>query len=398
MNIEQTIIGNLLLADTVEKQKTLSSRLLSEFFTGVNQKIIQKIKDENKENRIVDSKFMNLDDLENSQEYLLGCIAQSVHYTKEKEMLHHLKEDYLLRTTQNIADLKDFRLAKAKILEAEEKAQILDETTPRTIQEVVESSLTSSTQNLNKLTKTGFSNFDSSFGGFSEGQLCTIGGYSGIGKSTFLFSLVKNLSQNNQTLIFNLEMDNYTMSARILSSLSGLSFIDCMSLGNPETQEKIAKYSSDKYAIGSQKMENLNLKMVDNQFELAQICTTIRKEKTKNNLKFVLVDYLQLIKTNSTKPRHIEIGEITRELKLLAKELKITIIILAQLGRASLTREEPEIQDLRESGSIEQDSDLVFLIYKNSKNERWLKLAKDRMFGFFVKESLSYNPSTQSYE
>lgn len=393
MNIQQTIIGTLLLARTLEEQKNFSGILLPEFFDDQNKEIIKKIKDENQSSRVADLKLLEFD-----QDYLLLCVSQSTHFTSQTEMFYHLKQDFLSKTLKNIVELKDFSEAKAKILEAEQKAQILDYTKPQSIQEIVGDSFLSLTQNLHELPKTGFSNFDRSFGGFAEGQLCTIGGYSGIGKSTFLFSLVKNLSQKNKTLIFNLEMDNYTMSARILSSLSGLSFIDCMSLGNPNTQEKIAKYSSDKLATGSQKMEKLNLKMIDNQFDLGQISNSIRKEAKESGLKFVLIDYLQLIKTNSTKPRHIEIGEITRELKLLAKELKITIIILAQLGRSSLNREEPEIQDLRESGSIEQDSDLVFLIFKDSKNSRWLKLAKDRMFGYFVKEPLNYNNLTQSYE
>jgi replicative DNA helicase len=187
------------------------------------------------------------------------------------------------------------------------------------------------------------------------------------------------------------------MSARILSSLSGVPFLYCASLGNAKIQENIHKYDlSKKLSFGLSLVEKLNLRMIDNQFNIAQISNSIRKEVKENNLKFVLIDYLQLITTNSIKQRHLEIGEITRELKLLAKELKITIIILAQLGRASLTREEPEIQDLRESGSIEMDSDLVFLIYKK-QNDRWIKLAKDRMFGKFHKAKLNYDNKTQSY-
>jgi replicative DNA helicase len=136
-----------------------------------------------------------------------------------------------------------------------------------------------------------------------------------------------------------------------------------------------------------------------NQFSISEILTSIRKEHKENGLKFVFIDYVQLIKTDSKKgTRYLEIAEITRDLKLLAKELKIVIIILAQLGRGSISKDEPGLEDLKESSSIADDSDTVILLYKGKNDTKWLKLAKNRMFGKFTKARIEYNPKTQSYE
>ena len=394
MNIQQTIIGTLLLARNVEKQKNFSEPLLPEFFTDGNEKIIAEIKSENSKNRLSAINLLSFD-----QQYLMLCISQSTYFTNQNEIFSKLKDEYLAKITKNISESKTFGDAKAKILDAEQKAQRLDYSRAMTIQEVITDSVETSTHDLYNLPKTGFADFDSDFYGFKDSELITIGGYTGAGKSTLLFSLVRNLAIKNQTLIFNLEMDNYTMSARILSALSGLSFIYCLSLGNEKTQKEIGEYFSEKYAYGISQVENFKLKMIDNQFSISEILTSIRKEHKENGLKFVFIDYVQLIKTDSKKgTRYLEIAEITRDLKLLAKELKIVIIILAQLGRGSISKDEPGLEDLKESSSIADDSDSVILLYKGKNDTKWLKLAKNRMFGKFTKAMVEYNPKTQSYE
>jgi replicative DNA helicase len=394
MNIQQTIIGTLLLANTLEKQKNFTEPLLPEFFTDGNEKIIAEIKSENSQNRLSELKLLNFD-----ENYLLLCISQSTYFTNQNEIFNKLKDEYLATITKNISESKTFALAKSKLIDAEQKAQRLDYSRAMTIQEVITDSVETSTHDLYNLPKTGFVEFDKEFQGFKDSELITIGGYTGAGKSTLLFSLVRNLAIKNQTLIFNLEMDNYTMSARILSALSGLSFIYCLSLGNEKTQKEIGEYFSEKYAYGISQVENFKLKMIDNQFSISEILTSIRKEHKENGLKFVFIDYVQLIKTDSKKAtRYLEIAEITRDLKLLAKELKIVIIILAQLGRGSISKDEPGLEDLKESSSIADDSDSVILLYKGKNDTKWLKLAKNRMFGKFTKAMIEYNPKTQSYE
>jgi replicative DNA helicase len=394
MSTQKIIIAHLILSPKEQQERT--KQLLPEFFTGTEKQMIEAILKINKANQIAQTSHFA-----KYQDYILNLYSHASLSWDYNGLLPLLKNEYIDRERQNMANLKSIDEVKAKILEIEEKAQILDCVKPQTISEVAGQALQEQTNNpfdLEGLPKTGFKGFDEKFMGFMKGQLCTIGGYSGIGKSTLIFSLVKNIAFERKTLIFNLEMDNATMSARILSSLSGVSFFQTLNLANSKVQEQLQAYNGQaKIAKGFEELEKMQLSLIDNKYRLNDIITTIRSQ-AKQGLEFVLIDYLQLIKTDTkNQQRHLEVGEITRELKLLAKELRITIIVLAQLGRASLNKDEPELNDLRESGSIEMDSDLVFLIYKAKNNDRILKLAKDRMFGRYHQATLDYNKQTQSY-
>jgi replicative DNA helicase len=398
--IQQSIIGSLLLTQSLKQQKKITNQLLPDFFTGKFIDIIRKIKELSDKDILLDLTNLKVD-----QDLLLECIAKSSLIANFENALEELKEEYLQNNIVNLKNLGSLEEVKQTIAMIEEKAQILDDTKLQTIQSIINNSFKILNHDISNLVKTGFKDVDEnqnsnkSFTGFLPGQLCTIGGYSGIGKSTLLFSLIKNIASNHETLVFNLEMDCHVMSSRILSSSSGVPFEYCHSIGNPKTQEMIAKYDlSQKLSDGIKKIEQMKLKIVDDQYYIDKIINSIRKEAKDNNLEFVFIDYLQLITTNSNKQRHLEIGEITRQLKLLAKELKIVIIILAQLSRATLTREEPEIQDLRESGSIEMDSDLIFLIWRKKTGESMIRLAKDRMFGKSLIANLTYDPKTKSYQ
>jgi replicative DNA helicase len=394
MSTQKTILAHLILSPKEQQERT--KQLLPEFFTGTEKQMIEAILKINATNQIAQTSHFT-----KYQDYILDLFRHSSLSWDYDGLLPLLKTEYLEREKQNIANLKSIDDVKTKILEIEEKAQILDCVKPQTISEVMGQALEQQTNNpfdLDTLPKTGFKGFDEKFMGFMKGQLCTIGGYSGIGKSTLIFSLIKNLSFQHKTLVFNLEMDNATMSARILSSISGLPFGLTINLANKTTQQKIEQSGlRDKLNKSISELDRIQLSLIDDKYRLNDIILIIRNQ-AKQGLEFVLIDYLQLIKTDTkNQQRHLEVGEITRELKLLAKELRITIIVLAQLGRASLNKDEPELNDLRESGSIEMDSDLVFLIYKAKNNDRILKLAKDRMFGRYHQATLDYNKETQSY-
>lgn len=394
--IQQTIIGTILLSDSLKFQKSYSDLLIPEFFSGINADIIKIIKEQNNNNQIADVALFFQSKLDN---YILTCISYTSLTNNKQELLFQLREEYFASECLKLKNAGTLDLASTIIDSAKEKAQILEEMKPNTIQSVISNSLEVLNHDITNLDKTGFADVDTKFVGFLPGQVCTVGGYSGVGKSTLLFSLLKNIAFKNETLVFNLEMDNYTMSSRILSSLSGVPFLWCQSIGNSKVLEEIKKNNmSERLSMAMKKIDEMKLKMVDDQFTMEKIVGTIRKEAENNNLKYVFIDYLQLIHTMGNKQRHVEIGEITRQLKLLAKELKITLIVLAQLSRATLTREEPEIQDLRESGSIEMDSDLIFLIWRKKSGESFIRLAKDRMFGKCFIAELNYNLKTQSYD
>lgn len=399
---QKTVIAFLLLNDNL--QLDYSGLLDLDFFDGDCKTAIQTIKNLNKENKVAG--VLHFD--ESLRDFLVSCMSKSSLIGKFTDLLPILKNEYIAKESANLLNLKDLLQIKAKILEIENKAKILDLTRPKTMSEVLSMAITESVNNpfdLETVPKTGFKDFDtdlgkSAFGGFLPGQLVTVGAYSGGGKSTFLISLLKNLAFDHETMMFSLEMDNSTLSARILASISGVNFNYCLNLGNDKVQNAIDKFNlRSKLDNALNAVGNLKLSMIDDQFDLGQIKNTIRNHTKKAKLRFVFIDYLQLIKPeNSNKMRHLEVAEITRELKLLAKELKITIIQLAQLSRSTLTKDEPQLNDLRESGSIEADSDTVLLIYPGKNQERWLKIAKDRTFGKYHKAKLNYNTLTQSYD
>lgn len=394
---QQSILGLILLQQNLESQKQILNHLTADFFEDETLEVFKLIKEKVESKTVADVQNLKYKD-ENQLCYYIATSSQS---NTVKSALKELLEEYKKRELKKLSDLKTVVEVKNKLNEMDQNSLLVLDDKILTIQEVLSDTIIKQAENpidLENLPKTGFKDFDDFFKGFMPQNLITIGGYSGIGKSTLIFSLIKNLSFTHPTLIFNLEMPNSIMTARILSSISGVPFIYTANLGNEQVQENIDRYGQrEKLDRGVQRIEKLKLKMVDDNFDLAIILSKIRQE-AKKDVKFVLIDYLQLIKPiNSNKQRHLEVAEITRELKLLAKELNISIILLAQLGRASLNKNEPELSDLRESGSIEQDSDTVFLIYKKD-NERHLKLAKDRMFGQFTTAKLNYNVKTQSYE
>lgn len=394
---QKSIIGRIFLAKTFQNQKEIVDRLLPEFFNDKEKELLLKIKEKIKDKVLLD--------LQNTwskeEEYITDCILQTSLVGSLESSFLELQKEYKERELKNLNTLKSINEIKDKLQEIEDKADLLNQSPAKTIAQIVEESIIEQADNpidLENLPQTGFVDFDNIYQGFMPQNLITIGGYSGVGKSTFIFSLIKNLSFDSPTLVFNLEMSKTMMSARILSSLSGVPFFYTCNLGNLKTQENIDKYNfRENLTTGLAKIDSLKLKMSDNEFHLDKILVRIRNE-AKNGLKFVLIDYLQLIVPFDTNlQRHLQIAQITRELKMIAKELKITIIILAQLGRNSLIKDEPELSDLRESGSIEQDSDSVFLIFKKG-GARNLKLAKDRMFGRYGVAELNYNKLTQSYE
>jgi replicative DNA helicase len=396
--IQQSIIAHILLKNDYEKQNEIISQLIPDFFDGKNKEVFEKLKEKINRGVAVDPiSFWN-----NDLDYITQCMTCSGMINSIKGAFLELKEEYKQREIKKLTEIKNPADIKIKLREIEEKSELLDPQELPSLGEILAETILSQSENpidLNKMAKTGFIEFDEFYRGFMPGKLITIGGYSSVGKSTLIFSLIKNLGFDYKILIFNLEMETADLNSRLLAGLSGVPFEYTWCLGDTKTQENIDKYGlREKLNKGLTLIDELKVVSSDKDFRLEQILNRIRKE-AKKGLDFVLIDYLQLITARDPKmQRYLQVAEITRELKIIAKELKITVVILAQLGRSSLSKDEPELNDLRESGSIEQDSDDVFLIFKKENNDRYLKLAKNRMFGKFGIAKLNYNVKTQAYE
>ncbi len=211
----------------------------------------------------------------------------------------------------------------------------------------------------------GFIDLDNKTAGFHKSDLVLIAARPAMGKTAFALNIATYaaVSANTPVVVFSLEMSKEQCANRILCSQA---MVD---------SEKVAKGDiSDedwsKLAIASGELsESAGIYIDDSAgINIAEIRAKCRKLKLEKNIGLVVIDYLQLIQgSGNTKSREQEIAEISRSLKILAKEIDVPVIALSQLSRAPEARPDhrPMLQDLRESGSIEQDADIVMFLYRD---------------------------------
>jgi len=210
---------------------------------------------------------------------------------------------------------------------------------------------------------TGFKQLDEMTSGLQPGDLIIIAGRPSMGKSTLAVNMAENaaLGSKKSVAIFSMEMSAESITLRMISSLGR---INQSNLRSGRLQEEDwPRIDSAMTQLGGASI------FVDETPGLSptEIRARTRRLKRERGLDLIVVDYLQLMQVpGNTENRATEVSEITRSLKALAKELKVPVIALSQLNRGVEQRVEkkPVMSDLRESGSIEQDSDLILLIYR----------------------------------
>lgn len=211
--------------------------------------------------------------------------------------------------------------------------------------------------------KSGYSDLDHVITGLNKSDLIILAARPAMGKSAFALNLAANVARRNkeaEVVIFSLEMSKEQNVTRMLASESFVEG-DCLMKGN------ISGEQWTKLAEGAERLSNMNIYLDDT----AGITVTQMKAKLRRmkNLGLVIIDYLQLMSSGRRiENRVTEISEITRQLKLMAKDLNVPVITLSQLSRAVESRNDkrPMLSDLRESGSIEQDADIVMFLYRDN--------------------------------
>ncbi|EDM24326.1 replicative DNA helicase [Caminibacter mediatlanticus TB-2] len=209
---------------------------------------------------------------------------------------------------------------------------------------------------------TGFIELNRMTSGFGEGDLIIIAARPSMGKTAFALNIALNVvKQDKGVAIFSLEMPAEQLMLRMMSAYAKIPLQD-LRRGNLSDEEwsKLSEVADD--------LSNRPL-FVDDEgnINIHTIRAKLRKLKAQNpNLSLAIIDYLQLISSDQ-RERHLAIAEISRSLKLLARELQIPIIALSQLNRALESRpnKRPMLSDLRESGAIEQDADIIMFIYRD---------------------------------
>lgn len=211
----------------------------------------------------------------------------------------------------------------------------------------------------------GFSDFDQMTSGFHPADLIILAARPAMGKTAFALNLALNAAMKSKkgVLLFSLEMSSSQLLQRLLSIEAGIGL------------QKIRNGFLDpddwgKLGLASMKLSNSEINIADlPNVNVLEIRAIARRLKAAGKLDMIIIDYLQLIKGNSTRGdnRQQEISEISRALKGIARELDIPIIALSQLSRATEQRADrrPMLSDLRESGAIEQDADMVMFLYRD---------------------------------
>ena len=209
---------------------------------------------------------------------------------------------------------------------------------------------------------TYFTDLDNYLSGLQEGNLAVIASRPSMGKSSLALNIGTNVAKEGKVVaFFSLEMTKEELVQRVLFSEAKVTSGDARKgqLG-PEKWSRVVEAAS--------KVNNLPLYFDDAPvITVTDIRAKSRRLKSAKNLDLIIVDYLQLMQSSSRDNRQQEIAEISRNLKNLARELKVPIIALSQLNRAAEAREDkrPRLGDLRESGAIEQDADIVMMLYRD---------------------------------
>ncbi len=211
---------------------------------------------------------------------------------------------------------------------------------------------------------TGFKDLDRLTNGLQNSDLILLAARPGVGKTSFAMNVVTNIAitQKKRCAIFSLEMPKTQLAQRALCSVACVSMAKALK-GELSVDEWKAIWAANK------KLVDAGLYIDDSSMNTPiDILSKCRRLKREGGLDLVMIDYLQLMNSGGKVKdnRQQEISEITRYLKIAARELDVPIIVLSQLSRAVETRKDhrPVLSDLRESGSIEQDADIVMFIYK----------------------------------
>lgn len=259
-----------------------------------------------------------------------------------------------LKCTTNFSDLQSIVNTISNTAES-----TIDSIIPQNIEEDYKSMLLNTLNHKEPdVIKTGYTRLDEIIEGFKPGQLITVGAGTGIGKSAFAVNLALNItSLGHKIALWSFEMSKEEVIQRIFSIRTNISYRD--------TQKVEERYNAVRKYIETTQ-DDINI-YADHITDLSSFYLKCRKLSLQKKVKVIIIDYLQLIHLSGYERNRVaEIEQITNSLKRFASELQISIIILSQLSREHKKRSDPTpiLSDLRDSGSIEQDSNIVIFLHK----------------------------------
>ncbi len=212
----------------------------------------------------------------------------------------------------------------------------------------------------------GFTDLDKMLFGFREGDMIVIAARPSMGKTSLAMNIAENVVLPNKkdrnasgTLFFSLEMSAEQLAMRLLCGRAGVNMTKLR-------EGFISKKASEALIRAANELKDAPLWIDEStNLNILEMRAKARRLQSKEAVKLVIIDYLQLINGDNRLPREQQIAEISRGIKAMAKELRVPVIVLSQLNRESeKERRQPRLSDLRESGAIEQDADVVMLLSK----------------------------------
>ncbi|MDD3646238.1 MAG: replicative DNA helicase [Candidatus Gracilibacteria bacterium] len=209
--------------------------------------------------------------------------------------------------------------------------------------------------------QTKFKSLDDKLGGLKGGDMVVLAARPSMGKTAFALNLAQNIGFNRKNVaIFSLEMSKEQLTDRMIASAMGINSWK-LAKGELEDEEFM------KIGEAMEKLSNANIYIDDTAGgSLTDLKSKCRRLKIESGLDLVIIDYLQLMSNGNSLNRVQEVSEISRGIKSLARELSVPVIALSQLSRSLESRPDkrPIMSDLRESGSIEQDADIIMMLYR----------------------------------
>lgn len=208
---------------------------------------------------------------------------------------------------------------------------------------------------------TGFRDLDAMLGGLQKSDLVILAARPSMGKTSLALDMVRNIAlESKKVAFFSLEMSQQQLASRLLASQSGVGLWQMRTGGL--TEDEFAKLSE-----GTGILSDLDISIDDSPgANIVEIRTKARRLYMEQGIDAIFIDYLQLIQGNAREGRVQEVSQISQELKNMARELKVPVVALSQLSRKTEDRPDkmPQLSDLRDSGSIEQDADVVMFIHR----------------------------------
>lgn len=387
IDTEQALLGSMLVYPNTIITAYDQNLQPEEFYLESDRRIFNVIMDLQNENIPVDvtSVVTRLSDIQQLNavggvEYISHLTDMAVSSANSEYYIKTIQEKAILRklieVSQKVIDDAYNNSANAEEVLADAENHILavtrnvkatDFTTSRAAMEQVLAQIRLLQQHKEMTgVRSGYIDLDRITYGFQKGDLIIMAARPSVGKTAFALNIAANAATKygKAVALFSLEMPVLQLGMRILSAQSGVDSYRIRT-GNNLTNEDWAKikYASD--ALITSKLfieDSASIKVND-------IFAKCRKLKAEGNLDLIVIDYLQLITPSSrhSDNRQLEVSEISRSLKALARELEVPVIALSQLSRSVEQRsgdKRPILSDLRESGAIEQDADIVMFLHR----------------------------------